>query len=183
MLRLFESVANLRDGAEVLRRRAHGVIEVAQGRLRRVVLRPFPKLVSMLEISLTGRWCHGRRPGDWCLLYYDQPRRFPSFLAVKYLVSARHSTYGTLRRALDTLDEIARLKQTDALLCQVSNRRISGRMLARCGWEPHCPAGWRRHYIKRFYGDYPPPAGWILSAACPGAVWAERGEARYDALR
>jgi len=176
--RLFESVANLRDGAEVLRRRAHGVIEVAQGRLRRVLLRPFPKLVSLPEVSLAGKWCHCRRRGDWCLLYYDQPRRFPNFLAVKYLVSARHTTYGTLRRALEALDEIARLKQADALLCQVSNRRISGRVMTRLGWVPHCPAARRRHYIKRFYGDYPPPAGSTLSAACPGAVWAQRGEAR-----
>jgi hypothetical protein len=59
------------------------------------------------------------------------------------------------------LDEIARLKRSDALLCDVSNWRISERLMARFGWEPHCPSRWHRHYIKRFYGEYPPPAGWL----------------------
>jgi len=136
------------------------VIEAIEGRFRRVVLRPYPKLVSLPEISLFGGWHHGRRPGDRCLLYYDQPRRFPNFLAIKYLVSARGTAWGTLRRVSEALDEIARLKRADALLCTVANARISTEVMHRLGWERHCPSRWYRHYIKRFYGDYPPPAGW-----------------------
>ena len=62
----------------------------------------------------------------------------------------------TLRLGLAVLDEIARLKQSDALLCQVSNWRISAELLGRAGWVRHCPSRWHRHYIKRFYGVYPP---------------------------
>ncbi len=152
---LFETVTDLQGGADVLRRRTHGVIEVAEGRLRRVVLRPFPKLISVPEILLLGGWCHAHRPGDRCRLYYDQPHRFRNFLVLKYLVSAKGTSYKTVRRAMETLDEIAYLKRSDALLADVANFRITARMMARQGWVPHCPSWWHRHYIKRFYGEYP----------------------------
>lgn len=164
---LFETVTDLHDGADVLRRRAYGVIEAAGGRFRRVVLRPFPKVISVPEILVLGGWYHGRRPGDRCLLYYNQPWRFPNFLAVKYVISARGTSYKTMLRTLDALDEIARLKRSDALLCDVANWRVSPKMMARRGWEPHCPSRWHRHYIKRFYGQYPPPAAWIASSGEP----------------
>jgi len=164
---LFETVTDLADGAELLRRRAYGVIEVAEGHFRRVRLRPFPKMVSAPEIILLGGWHHGHRPGDRCLLYYNQPWRFPQFLALKYVVSARQTTLRTVTRALEVLDEIARLKRSDALLCDVGNWRISTRLIARWGWKPHCPSRWHRHYIKRFYGEYPPPPRWIAAIAKP----------------
>ena len=164
---LLETVTDLEEGAEVLRRRAYGVIEAAGGRFRRVVLRPFPKIISVPEVLVLGGWCHGRRPGDRCLLYYNQPWRYPNFLAVKYVISARDTRYKTLLRTLDALDEIARLKRSDALLCDVTNGRVSRAMMARQGWEPHCPSRWHRHYIKRFYGQYPPPAAWIASGGEP----------------
>ena len=158
---LFETVIDLIGGAEVLRRRAFGVIEMAEGRFRRVLLRPFPKIISTPEILLLGGVYHRCRPGDRFWLYYNQPRRFPNFLALKYVVSTRQTQMGTLTRALQLLDEIARLKGADALLCDVGNWRISTKLLGRWGWEPHCPSRWHRHYIKRFYGEYPRPARWI----------------------
>ena len=51
---LFQTVTDLSGGADVLRRRAYGVIEVAGGEFRRVSLRPFPKMVSAPEIILLG---------------------------------------------------------------------------------------------------------------------------------
>jgi hypothetical protein len=164
---LLETVTDLAAGAEVLRRRAYGVIEVAGGHFRRVSLRPFPKMISAPEILLLGGWYHRHRPGDRCLLYYNQPWRFPQFLALKYIVSARGTTMRTFTRALAVLDEIARLKRSDALLCDVGNWRISTRLIARWGWEPHCPSRWHRHYIKRFYGEYPPRPKWIEAVAEP----------------
>lgn len=166
---LFETVTDLKKGADVVRRRPYGVIEAADGQFRRVVFRPFPKLISLPEILLFGRWYHRRHPGDRCLLYFNQPWRFPNFLAVKYVVSARGTTYSTVRRVLEALDEVARLKQTDALLCQLTQWRISRQMMARWGWQPHCRPG-RWHYIKRFYGNYPPPPAWITLLRQPETV-------------
>ena len=151
---LFETVADLAKGADLLCHRPYGVIEVADGQFRRVVLRPFPKIISALGTLLTGGWRHRRRPGDHIRLYYNQPRRFPNFLVLKYAESARDTSLGTLIRASAVLDEIARLKGSDALLCDVFNGRITSKLLRRWGWEPHCPSWFHRHYIKRFYGVY-----------------------------
>ncbi len=154
---LFETVTSLSAGSDVLRRRAYGVIEVVGGRFSRVSLRPFPKLVSLPEILLLGRFSHDRRRGDRCLLYYNQPLRHRNYLVMKYAVSTRGTRLATINRALDVLAEIARLKGSDAILADVANWRISRRAMARWGYEPHCSSRWHRHYIRRFYGEYPAP--------------------------
>jgi len=146
---LWDTVTDLAKGAETLRRRRFGVIEVAQGQFRRIVLRPVPKLISAPEILLFGGWHHARTAGDRIRLYYNQPWRSPNFLVLAYALSSRHTTYRSLCRALAVLDEIARLKAADALLCDVGNWRVSTEILARWSWEPHCPSRWHRHYIKR----------------------------------
>ncbi|MBI3837424.1 MAG: hypothetical protein HY288_05770 [Planctomycetia bacterium] len=140
---------------ESLRRGRYGVIETQNGQLVSIRLRPWPKIATALEASLGGQRCHGGQPGDRCWLYYNQPRAFPNFLALRYVVSQRECTLATFRRALVVLDEVARVKQTDAILCDAWNLRISDRLLARWGWEPHKPSRWHRHFIKRFYGVYP----------------------------
>ena len=146
----FQTVANLAEGAAVLRRRRYGVIEAVDGRVSRIVLRPFPTLVSLPEIWICGGLRHRYLSGDRCLLYYNQPLRFSNFLVLKYVVSSRAGSLASIGRALETLDEIARLKQSQALLCDLANGRISAEMIARLGWEPHCPSRWHRHFIKRF---------------------------------
>lgn len=139
-----------------LRAGRYGVIEVRAGRLHAIHLRWWPKIVSALESEYWGRRYHDARPGDHCLLYYNQPWRFPGFLALTYVLSSRDCTFATAHRAAETLDEVARVKRTDALLCDAWNTRISDRLLTRWGWEPHKPQRWHRNYIKRFYGSYPP---------------------------
>jgi hypothetical protein len=74
---------------------------------------------------------------------------------VRYVISSHDCTYATARMAARVLDEIARIKGTDALLCDVAFSRISDRLLARWGWEPHKPQRFHRNYVKRFYGTYP----------------------------
>jgi hypothetical protein len=155
MFRPFECVDAL-DGpddlaaaAGTLRRRRYGVIEVIGGRLHAIHLRPFAKRVSWWQSHLLGRWIHDRRRGDRCLVFYNQPWRQPVFLALSYAVSSRDTTLASIRRALDVLDEIARLKGTLAIVGDVCNARISDRLLKRWGWEPHAPMRWHRNFIKR----------------------------------
>ena len=159
----YETITDLRDGADALVSGRYGVIDAAGGRFRRIVLRPFPTLVSRVHTVLLGGRHHGRQEGDRCLLYFNQPLRFPNFLAVKYVVSSRGTGYATYRRVLEALDEVARIKGIDALLCDLANRRITGSMARRWGWEPHKPSLGHRHYIKRFYGVYPHRASWLVS--------------------
>ena len=155
MPRLFEYAGDLDADREVLRRRRYGVIEMAAGQLVGITLRPWPKIVTLGETILRGNSFHRQQEGDRCWLYYNQPRHYPDFLALTYVLSTRQCRLATFHGALDVLDEIARLKGTDALLCDAANSRISDRLLARWGWQPHCPSRWHRNFIKRFYGAYP----------------------------
>jgi len=152
---LFEVVVDLQAQAVVLRKRRYGVIVADQGQLVKIVLRPWPKLISVAEILLWGDRYHEQKQDNRCWLYYNQPFRHSSFLALKYVISGRGATLRTLRRCLTVLDEVARIKNTDAIVCEASNVRISDRLLRRWGWEPHVPSSRRRHFIKRFYGIYP----------------------------
>jgi hypothetical protein len=155
---LFHTVRDLQRDAELLRRRPYGVICMADERLKQIRLRPWPTAISVLESMLWERLVHDRGEGNCCWLYYNQPRGHRSFLALKYVVSSRGATFKTFRSCLIVLDEIARIKQSDAIVCEVRNLRISDRLLARWGWESHLPSSRRRHFIKRFYGTYPDPA-------------------------
>jgi len=156
MFSLWTTVSDLETGRDEIRRWWHGVIEVADERLAAVHLRAWPCFVSLPETWL-GRWHHAAAEGNRCWLYYSTPFGFPQYLALNYVVSSRATTLGTFRRAVRTLDEIARLRGTDALMCEASNLRISDRLLARWGWERHCLDTPQRHFIKRFYGSYPEP--------------------------
>jgi hypothetical protein len=139
---------------DALVRGRYGVIEAHGGNVFAVHLRRFPKLISWPEIWPVGPEYRVRGAADRCWVYYNQPRRFPNFLALKYVVTTRGTSYPTCIAALRALDQISQWKLTDALLCDVSNARISDRLLARLGWEPHTRSRWHRNYIKRFYGEY-----------------------------
>src|SRR5262245_30141515 len=116
MAKLLDSVTDLQGGAETLRWRRYGVIEICCGRLVAVHLRPWPKFVSIFSV-LWGQWYHNHVHGDRIRVYYNQPMRCPNFLALKFAVSARETSWASARRALEVLDEIAKIKGSDALLC------------------------------------------------------------------
>ncbi len=151
---LTETITNLAAGRERLRTRRYGVIETRAGQLVAVYLRPWPKLLSLRELWPVGDRYHERGPADRCRLYYNQPRGSSNFLALKYVATTRGASYKTFLAALRTLDQIAQIKGTDALVCDAANSRLSDRFLARMGWQPHAPMRWRRNFIKRFYGKY-----------------------------
>lgn len=138
----------LHDSARV-RRGRYGVIDARGGETPGIRLRWFPKLISYPEVWLQRLQHHWGRQADRCLLYYHQPRQFPQFLAVTAMQTGRGTSLATVRSVLQTLEEIARLKGVDALLCDIGNGRISDRLLAREGWVPHAPSRWHRNFIKR----------------------------------
>jgi hypothetical protein len=139
----------------LIRAARYAVIETSGGKLQAIHIRRFPKLLSWPDFwPVTNRY-HASGPADRCLLYYNQPRSCPNFLAVRYAVSSCNTSYATIRAAIATLDAIAASKQIDAILCDAANSRLSDRLLARQGWEKHKPQRWHRNFIKRFYGEYP----------------------------
>ncbi|MGL4512704.1 MAG: hypothetical protein ACRCT8_06395 [Lacipirellulaceae bacterium] len=150
-----ETFESLDAGAKRIAQRRYGVIEARAGGLVGVTLRPWPTLFSMRELLPLGELWRPAGEPDRVRLYYNQPRGHERFLALRYVAATPGTRYATLVAALRALDGVARLKQSDALLCDAANRRLSDRFLARMGWAPHAP-GWRqRNYIKRFYGVYP----------------------------
>lgn len=182
MLPGFATVTDLQSQAELLRARRFGVIEVANGCFQQIRLRPWPKAVSAWEVW----WSNARRGAvptkgvpakgvmpdtvshqrqDRCRLFYNQPWGHGNFLALRYVESWPGTRFGSFWLAVRLLDEIARIKESDALLCDVANVRISDRLLARWGWEPHLQQRWHRHFIKRFYGEYPPPLARLVQPA------------------
>ena len=150
-----QSIADLSDGGEAVRRARYGVVVTNAGRLEAVHLKPWPKLLSWRDFWPVGPRYHAQGPSDYCRLYYNQPLTASSFLALKYVVSTPATSYATFKAALKVLDSIAELKGSDAIVCDAANSRISNRLLDRLGWEAHCPQRWHRNYIKRFYGHYP----------------------------
>ena len=152
-------VERLEDGIDSVRRWRAGVIIAEEGDLRAVKRRWFGKRKSYLGVHLAGRLEHAWFPGDVCRLFYHQPFSTPDFLTLSYVVSGRDCRFATFRRAVRVLDEIAELKGTWAIVCHLSNRRISDRLLQRWGWTEHCLNMRGRHYIKRFSNGNVPSMG------------------------
>jgi hypothetical protein len=153
-----QSIVDLEEGDAAVRAARYGVIETAGGEWRAIHVRPWPKLASLPELLPLGPRYHCRGSADRCLLYYNQPRRMPNFLALRYVVSTAGTSYQTFRAALRVLDQVAAVKGIDAIVCDAGNIRLSDRLMARLGWEPHKPQRWHRNYIRRFYGVYPAAA-------------------------
>jgi hypothetical protein len=155
MYSLTKTIRNLDEGRNLLGQRSHGVIETAAGQLEAVYLRAWPKLASLPELWPLGPRYLSRGIADRCLLFFNQPRRMSNFLALRYVVSTGGTSYRTFRAALLALDAIAEIKQVDAIVCDAANIRLSDRLMARLGWQPHKPQRWHRNFIRRFYGSYP----------------------------
>ena len=102
-------------------------------------------------------WDANRRPlrHDRCELYYHQPLSSPDYLSLSYVRSGPATSLSSLYLASLALDRIAEIKQCSAIVCHVTNSRISDRLMERWGWQQHCAEWSGRHFIKRFYGQYP----------------------------
>ena len=146
----FQTLDRLTDAdVGTVRRRRYGYIETVDGRLSRIGFRPFPKLVTAAGTRLVAPWRRRLRRGNRCRLYFNQPRRHANFLNLQYVETTGDADYATFRCALTVLDEVARLKDVDALLCDAANVRLTDRLLARLGWAPHAPLPGHRNFIKR----------------------------------
>lgn len=152
---LFKTISEVGPNTDPIRKRAYGMIEVTDQRLVAIHFRPWPKLISTVEALWIGGWKHKQKPKtNSCKIYYNQPIAHRNYLALAYVESTSGTSYATLLRALYVLDHVAMLKRSDAIICEVTNDRLSDRFLRRRGWEPYMEASKKRHWIRRFYGDY-----------------------------
>ena len=154
-MKLFEKVRRLEGHEDVIRRRRYGTIVVRESKLDSIQFRPWPKLGSVVESIWATGLGKKRIRKDRVVLYYSQPIFHSNFLTLNYIESSWQTSLKSLIRALAMLDQVARIKQSDALLCEVANSRISDRALRWVGWEPQQLQSKKRHWIKRYYGVYP----------------------------
>lgn len=152
---LFESVFSIDANREIIREKANGIIEINRGQFSSIRFRPWPKLVSIVEAHWADSWGKKRITHDQCLFYYSQPRNQSNFLTLKYVQSTLNTSAMTCIVGLSVLDHVAAIKGSDAIVCEITNRRISDRYMRRYGWERHLETSKRRHWIKRFYGNHP----------------------------
>jgi hypothetical protein len=148
-----DSAARLSCWADSLHRRRYGTIVAQDGLLQGIRLRLLPCQVSLPRVWLAQQTVSWRQ-GDYCRLLYDQPWGHDAYLTVKYLEGGAETTLSTLCAALAALDEIARLKGSDALLCQAKHPRLSDRLMLRAGWQRHALSLPGRNYIRRYYGEH-----------------------------
>lgn len=146
-------VTDVAASSALLRRRRAGRIVTQAGRLQAIYGRWWPYAGNLLQ----AQWDALFRPlgEDRCELYYHQSGPAGGFLTLSYVHSGPTTSLSTVYAATLVLDEIAKLKQSNAIVCHVANARISDRVLQRWGWQAHCLHWKGRHFIKRFYGHYP----------------------------
>ncbi len=165
MSRFFKKYFDVEQSSELIAASPYGMIEASQGKVQFVQLRPWPKLVSGVEALWLGGWSHRHLRRDRAQFWYSQPMAHRNFLVLSYVVSEMGTTVVTLRAALKVLDQIAELKRSDAILCQAANARLTDRVMRFSGFEQHLHQQQGRHYIRRFYGEFPPTAGRQLEAS------------------
>ncbi|MFO1064240.1 MAG: hypothetical protein U0892_10280 [Pirellulales bacterium] len=96
-----------------------------------------------------------RGDSDRCELFFHRPWNGRRYLVLGYVRSSQRTSLTSFYLATLVLDRIAEAAGSDFIVTELSNPRITDRLMSRWGWEQHC-SGWSgRHFIKRFYGEYP----------------------------
>ena len=146
-------VTSLATQKPLLYHRTCGCIVTEAGQFKAVYGRWWPHLGNWMQIVWDVHF--QTMPQDRCELYFHQPSGCRNFIALSYVRSGPATSAATGYVGLLVLDYIAKIKRTDAMVANVTNNRISDRLLTRFGWETHCHDWPGRHVIRRFYGSYP----------------------------
>lgn len=145
-------VTDLRTETETLRTWKRGRITMCDGNLVSIRRRRLAISASMARVWVQARYKPGNR--DQCILDY-RSSRVGGFMVLEFVQSGPSTQLSTFRGACQILDEVAKRRQSVAILAHVSTDAITDRLLIRWGWEPHAGNLSGRHWIKRFYNGYP----------------------------
>jgi hypothetical protein len=88
-------------------------------------------------------------PIDECRFYYSFPRSAPGYLSLLYVHAGEKTTYATFHQGILALDAIASIRKAYGIVCQVTNDRLTDRMMNRWGYVKHAAALGDNHYIRR----------------------------------
>ena len=150
---LTPAITSLSEAEQRLEHWRCGRIVTANGRLRCIQQRWVGYRASVWRVAWEKRF----RPqaAVECELFFHHKLLSPDFLVLGYARSHPRASLASLYCASLVLDEVARIKRCHAIVTELSNDRLSDRLLLRWGWERHCLSWSGRHFIKRFYGEYP----------------------------
>ena len=141
------NVVTVEGNVDRVRGWSYGELELSNGELLGIYPRWWPKLASQWE-SFHDNYLRNL-PADFCRVYYAFPRRTPGFMSVLYARSGPNTQYKTLYKAVVVTDEIAKLRNSDAIVCQTISPRASERLMNRWGYVRHAFDLGDNHYIKR----------------------------------
>lgn len=125
----------------------YGVVEVRNDRAYCIQRRLLPKMPSMFEAWLDARW--RRLPDNEVRLYYNVPYRCEGFMVLAYARSGSRTSLASFRTGLSVLEEIAKLKRLQAIVCHASNPKLTERVMHYFGYTRHASHLKGYHYIKR----------------------------------
>jgi hypothetical protein len=140
-------VTDVSESAYQIKSWHYGEIELREGKLHRIYPRWWPRIGSAWE-SMVDSYIR-RLPEDHCRVYYAFPLRSPGFMSVLYAYSGPRTSYKTLLRGVTAVEEIARLRNVQAIVCQATNPRLNERLMSRLGYVRHAHSLGSNHYIKR----------------------------------
>ena len=140
-------VYSVEENAEKVSSWRYGEIELANGRLNAIYPRWWPRMGSLWE----SRWDNFYRtmPADHCIAYYAFPHSAPGYMSVLYARSGPNTQYKTVYSAVSTMDQIAKLRNSNAIVCQMVSQRGTERLMNRWGYVRHATSLGDNHYIKR----------------------------------
>jgi len=141
------SVSSIAGNENSINSWSFGELELSDGKLLSIRPRWWPRIGSQWE-SFRDSYVRAM-PNDVLLAYYAFPRRSPGFMSVLYAHSGPKTQYKTLYRAVLSMDEIARLRKTQAIVCQTVSNLANERLMNRWGYVRHAFSLGDNHFIKR----------------------------------
>jgi len=140
-------VNSIHGHRDLIRAWRYGEVELSNGEFVGIYARWWPRFGSQWET-----WqetYNPTLPPDSCRAYYAFPRKAPGFMSVLYARSGPSTQYKTIYRAVNAMDEIAKLRDAQAIVCQMVTERGSERLMKRWGYVRHAFSLAGNHYIKR----------------------------------
>ncbi len=125
----------------------YGELELSNGKLLGIYPRWWPRHGSQWE-AFQDSFIR-TLASDHCRVYYAFPRSAPGFMSLLYARSGPNTQYKTILRAVEVVDEIAKLKNTKSIVCQAVGIRATERLMNRWGYVRHATVLGDNHYIKR----------------------------------
>ena len=125
----------------------YGVVEVHNDHAYQIQRRLLPKMPSIWEAWLDACW--RRLPDNEVRLYYNVPYRCDGFMVLAYARAGSKTSLASFRTGLSVLEEIAKLKRLQAIVCHATNPRLTERVMNYFGYNRHASHLKGYHYIKR----------------------------------